>query len=227
MSDFDDKAASYDARPVVQNISKGVVLGLKAKLGLTQDMAVLDFGCGTGLVALQVADSVGHVVGVDTSDGMIKAFTSKLQSADAKNVTALCCDLRDSNALQQAVANRQEGKQTPTEFDLIYCSMTLHHLQDIEGTLKLLAQYLKQGSALVAFDFEKSEHSMLFHPQPVSPSVHHPGGFETEQLKQLWSAAGLKDVVAERVHKFDKEVEVNGNKESKQFWLLMVRGTKP
>ena len=34
--------------------------------------AVLDFGCGTGLLALAVADSVGSLLGVDSSQGMVQ-----------------------------------------------------------------------------------------------------------------------------------------------------------
>lgn len=34
--------------------------------------AVLDFGCGTGLLVMAIADSVGSVLGVDSSQGMVQ-----------------------------------------------------------------------------------------------------------------------------------------------------------
>ena len=44
---------------------------LKAQV-LQPHMDVLDFGCGTGLLAMGIADSVATVLGVDNSSGMIQ-----------------------------------------------------------------------------------------------------------------------------------------------------------
>ena len=110
-------------------------------------------------------------------------------------------------------------------FDLIYSSMTLHHLTDVAATVKLLTTYLKPGGLLVAFDLEQGPESMLFHPQPVSPCVHHQGGFASDDLRTVWKGAGLKDVSCEKVHRFTKDVDDNGKPKKVVFWMLMVRGT--
>jgi len=49
--DFDKEASTWDAPPrikLAQDVSKAIL----GRLHLTQDMDILDFGCGTGLVSL-------------------------------------------------------------------------------------------------------------------------------------------------------------------------------
>lgn len=46
--------------------------------GLLQPGAVvLDFGCGTGLLAMAIADGVGSVLGVDSSQGMVQVSAAR------------------------------------------------------------------------------------------------------------------------------------------------------
>lgn len=217
------KAEQYDQRPFIQNLAQGAGLALSAKVGLQSQWDILDFGCGTGLVLQRVADNVHAAVGIDSGQGMVHVLSQK----KLKNVTACCMELSPANTLQQHC--RQHGlsaNDAPQSFDLVYSSMTLHHLQDIVATVKMLKAYLKPGGALVAFDFEKGPESMLFHPQPISPSVYHKGGFAADDLRTIWQDQGLKEVSREKVHRFTKEVnDDNGKPKKVVFWMLMVRGT--
>ena len=214
------KAQAYDQRRFIQNLALGAGLALQSKIGLQAEWEVLDFGCGTGLVLQRIADGVRAAVGVDASEGMVYVLNEKA----IKKVTACCLQLSHASSLQQHC--QQEGKHVPENFDLVYSSMTLHHIQDITATVKLLKAYLKPGGILVAFDFEKGPDSMLFHPQPISSSVYHKGGFMAEELKSLWQEAGLKDVSCEKVHRFTKDVKDDaGNDKKVAFWMLMVKGT--
>ena len=217
------KAQMYDQRPFIQNLAQGAGLALSAKVGLQPGWDILDFGCGTGLVLQRVADNVHAAVGIDSSQGMIDVLRQK----NLKNVTACCMELSPTYTLQQHFSLQDlAGTEVPHSFDLVYSSMTLHHLHDIDATVKLLKTYLKPGGTLVAFDFEKGPESMLFHPQPISSSVHQPGGFSADGLSSFWQNAGLKDVSCEKVHRFTKEVDDDNGKPKKVvFWMLMIKGT--
>lgn len=213
------KAQAYDQRPFIQNLALGAGLALQSKVGLQGDWDILDFGCGTGLVLQRVADDVHAAVGVDSSEGMIHVLHEKA----IKKVTACCLQLSQTSNLQQHY--NQQGISAPAMFDVVYSSMTLHHIQDIPATVKLLKAYLKPGGTLVAFDLEKGPDSILFHPQPISSSVYHKGGFAAEDLSSLWQEAGMKDISCEKVHRFTKEVKDDaGNDKKVVFWMLMVRG---
>ncbi len=213
------KAQQYDQRPFIQNLALGAGLALSSKVGLQSQWDVLDFGCGTGLVLQRIADNVSTAVGVDSSQGMIHVLSEK----KLKHVTACCLQLSSTNTLQKHFD--QHAVAASSTFDLIYSSMTLHHLTDVAATVKLLTTYLKPGGLLVAFDLEQGPESMLFHPQPVSPCVHHQGGFASDDLGTVWKGAGLKDVSCEKVHRFTKDVDDNGKPKKVVFWMLMVRGT--
>lgn len=224
-SDALTRATAYDNRPFIQNLAQGAGLGLSAKLGLQPNFDVLDFGCGTGLVTERIASNVRHVVGVDTSQSMIDVFNNKLKSKPLKNVTTCCVQLSSPDSLEDHFSNSSVSDTTPTKFDLIYSNMTLHHIENVPGLLKVAKSYLKPQGLLVAFDLEKGTDSMLFHPQPVSPAVHHAGGFTADELCDMWKGAGLQNVSCEQVHRFKKEVEVDGQEKSIPFWMLMVKGS--
>lgn len=214
------KAQQYDQRPFIQNLAQGAGLALSAKVGLQSHWDILDFGCGTGLVLERVATNVHASVAVDSSESMIYVLGEKKLS----NVTACCLELTPHNTLQNHYT--QHSLSASLTFDLVYSSMTLHHLQDIAAMVKLLKTYLKPGGALVAFDLEQGPESILFHPQPVSPSVHHKGGFAADDLCSVWRDAGLQRVSCEKVHRFTKEVSDDDGKPKKVvFWMLMVKGT--
>ena len=196
------KGEAYDKRPFIQNLAQGAALGLSAKLGLQSDWAVLDFGCGTGLVLDRVA----------------------IESKSLKTVTACCAQLTKPESLREHFVQHNVSGDIPTQFDLIYLSMTLHHIDNIPALVKLLKSYLKPKGDLAAFDLEKDPDSMLFHPQPISPSVDHPGGFSADNLCEIWKAAGLSAVSCEQVHRLKKEVDVDGQPKSVPLWMLMVKG---
>lgn len=214
------KAQQYDQRPFIQNLAQGAGLALSAKVGLQSQWDILDFGCGTGLVLQRIADNVNTALGIDSSQGMIHVLSEK----KLRHVTACCLQLSSTNTLQKHFD--QHAVSASSTFDLIYSSMTLHHLADVAATVKLLTAYLKPGGTLVAFDLEQGPESILFHPQPVSPSVHHQGGFAPDELCTVWQGAGLRDVSSEKVHRFTKDVnDDNGKPKKVVFWMLMVRGT--
>lgn len=218
------KAQAYDKRPFIQNLAQGAGLAISAKLGLQPNWDVLDFGCGTGLVLERIASQVRHVVGVDSSPGMIGVCNEKRESRSWGNVTACCLQLSNPESLHEHFLKENIAETVPKQFDLIYSSMTLHHIEHIPDTVKLLQSYLKPKGLLVAFDFEKGAESMLFHPQPISTCVHHPGGFTADELCDWWKDAALENVLCEQVHRFKKDVDVDGQPKSIAFWMLMVKG---
>ena len=221
-----EKAKAYDNRPFIQNLAQGAGLALSAKLGLQTQWDVLDFGCGTGLVMARIASHVRHVVGVDSSQGMISVCKEKLDSKSLPgNVTACCIQLSSPESLQDQFVQNNIPEATPKQFDLIYSSMTLHHIEHIPELIKVSKSYLKPQGKLVAFDLEKSADSTLFHPQPVSPSVYHPGGFTADQLCAYWKDAGLSNVSCEKVHRFKKDAEVDDQENAVPLWMLMVQGS--
>lgn len=77
----------------------------------------LDIACGTGTLALILADAGWHVVGLDQSDPMLALAESKAQDADAPDRLAFVHgDMRDLSALVASEALGSAG------FDLATCT---------------------------------------------------------------------------------------------------------
>ncbi|KAL4422344.1 hypothetical protein ABPG75_008541 [Micractinium tetrahymenae] len=225
------KVAAWDARPLIQQLTSAAAEALKSRGLLQPSTAVLELGCGTGLLAEKIVDSLGSYVGVDTSPAMVAAFQSKLaRRADSK----LRCALGQltSTGLQpvsqaegaagaeaEAAAETAAGSTAasagadaaaatglqPGQFDLVLSHMTFHHLKDADETLRTLLQYLRPGGAVAVFDLLKEPGSDRFHSRQHSHSVFHPGGFTPEEMQQHMQGAGLVDAQAAAVAPFQRE----------------------
>ncbi|MEO9574237.1 MAG: class I SAM-dependent methyltransferase [Roseobacter sp.] len=106
---------------------------------------VLDFGCGTGSLAQNVAPFVGELIAVDTSEKMIAVLESK----HIPNVIAVHGDILAPD--QPCKVDLQSG------FDLIYASSVCGFLPDYEGAVLALAGLLRSGGRFVQWDWQASD----------------------------------------------------------------------
>jgi cyclopropane fatty-acyl-phospholipid synthase-like methyltransferase len=182
---FRDKAADWDNLPVPQQISRGVVQALAARVPLTPEMTVLDFGAGTGLLAGAVAPSVAHLHAVDVSASMLAQLAAKESLRD--KVTVHCHDLTTS-ALDLRV-------------DLVVSAMAMHHVADTDALLRALHATLREGGRVALADLDAEDGT--FHP-PGAEGVFH-AGFARDDLAARLTAAGFVDVAFETATVVHKE----------------------
>lgn len=97
--------------------------------------AALDVGCGSGILASELADHYARVVGIDISTDMLRIARTK---RPRPNVTYL---QMDANAIEL------DGP-----FDLICSINTFHHLTDLSAALDRLKRLLAPGGRLVITD---------------------------------------------------------------------------
>jgi ubiquinone/menaquinone biosynthesis C-methylase UbiE len=98
---------------------------------------VLDVGTGTGLVALELAKTVGEVVGIDPAETMIRVARRKAAAAELTNVTF---DVQD--AYETSFENGA--------FDAVTCCNVLHVIQTPERALAEIRRVLRPEGLLVA-----------------------------------------------------------------------------
>lgn len=109
-----------------------------------EGLAVLDFGCGTGLLAERIAQKANRILALDSSEKMI----SVLQNKQLSNVEALAIELSEETIKFDAHLN--------SKFDLIVASSVCAFLPDYEGTLQLLKSLLKPDGVFVQWDWLKT-----------------------------------------------------------------------
>ena len=189
MSHFDDKARAWDVNPVFQERAQRIAEAIAAEVPLHPGMTVLDYGCGTGLLSFPLRGRVGPMTLADSSAGMLEVLAEKIAAHEAHTEMQACrLDLMADPLPAQ-------------RFDLIYTSMTLHHVPDTARILALFHDLLKPGGYLCIADLDAEDGS--FHG--IEYDVHH--GFERAALAGLAQAAGLDAVRFCTVFEIVKERE--------------------
>ncbi len=203
-TNFDERAANWE-KPRQINLANGVADTMIRELKLTDDMNVMDYGCGSGLVTLRLQPMIKSIVGVDSSKGMLDVFQDKINNSGFNNVSCQLADLEDDG--------RVEGK-----FNLIVSSMAFHHVNKIPLLLERLHDLLLQGGSIGIADLDKEDGT--FHSDN-SGVVHF--GFERNYLKTLFEQAGFRDIKDVTATKVVKEVKGKGICE---FPVFLMTGRK-
>jgi len=203
--DFDKEAETWETPPRIKLASDVAEVMLK-QLKLTKDMDVLDFGCGTGLIALKFAPHVRSVTGADTSRGMLDVFQKKGEEKFLHNIKTSHLDLTHGGAV-------------PGQYHLITSSMTLHHVQDTQKLLKKFYQALLPGGQVVLADLD--EEGGLFHDN--NDGVFH-FGFDRKKLSYLFVEAGFTDVRSTTAARMNKP---GPDGQDRMFNIFLITGQKP
>ncbi len=161
---FDQAAATWDDNPRRVSLAKGVAEAIAKRIRLSPTMDVLDFGCGTGLLTLNLRPMVGSITGADTSGGMLETLRRKL--VDQKLAGVESFQLRP-----------EEGYAIRGTYDLIVSSMTLHHVPELAPLFRRFREHLREGGQVALADLDTEDGS--FHEQ-VEDVFHL--GFEREQV---------------------------------------------
>lgn len=173
---FDKESATWDQEPRRLKLATDIARAIVQAAQPNRNMDALDFGCGTGLLTLELQPAVRSITGIDSSPGMLDMLKSKVQSRQLPNVSACCLDLAMGAAL-------------PGTYDLVVSSMTLHHIKDIGPLLNKLSRALRLGGHLCIADLDPE--GGQFHGN--NDGVFH-FGFPEAELRQAFAQAGLTDV---------------------------------
>jgi 2-polyprenyl-6-hydroxyphenyl methylase/3-demethylubiquinone-9 3-methyltransferase len=110
--------------------------------------AVLDVGCGGGLLAEALNAAGARVTGIDLAAGMIDA--ARLHAAEQ----AVSIDYRVESA--QALAARAAGG-----FQIVTCMEMLEHVPEPAATVRALAQLVEPGGAVFVSTLHRNLKSFL------------------------------------------------------------------
>lgn len=204
---FDSKAQEWDEHPRKRQVAQVFVTELQNNLPLHPAMDLLEFGCGTGLVSMELHRLVASITLLDTSPGMIKVLQEKIAQ---QNIANMHPRLGDLSAIDQ-------GEE---RFDLIYSNMALHHVTNAEQNLAEMAHLLKPCGILCIGDLETEDGS--FHQSEMQ--VHH--GFDCPQLTSILVHLGLNVVHCYRSHTMQK-TDAEGQIRNYPLFFLQARKPAP
>ena len=93
MTDFDQKARTWDADPAKVDRARRVADLIAARVPALAQARVLEVGAGTGLLGFALRDRAGHVTLADASTEMLAVAGEKLRAQGACNVDVVKLDL--------------------------------------------------------------------------------------------------------------------------------------
>jgi len=163
--DFNHKAETFDS-PKNIFLANLVCQAIEKQIDFLSDKEILDFGGGTGLLALPLAKQAKSVTLVDISEKMLEQARLKAEQQDIKNIQFLEQDLL-VNPLEQ-------------KFDIIVVSRVLHHIPDLDATLAMFYCHLRENGQVLIADFVKTD------------TNHH--GFELVELETKLDQFGFSSI---------------------------------
>jgi 2-polyprenyl-6-hydroxyphenyl methylase/3-demethylubiquinone-9 3-methyltransferase len=114
-----------------------------------QDKAVLDVGCGGGILAEAMASAGARVTGIDLSEKALGvAQLHRLESGIVVDY--------------QLIAAEALALMTPARFDIVTCMEMLEHVPDPASIVSACAALAKPGGALVFSTLNRNPKSYLF-----------------------------------------------------------------
>ncbi|KAJ6607512.1 S-adenosyl-L-methionine-dependent methyltransferase [Mycena sp. CBHHK59/15] len=193
----------YEEQPIAAELGDKVPKAMRNAYPFDEETTtVMDFACGTGLIARGLAPYCKSIVGVDINQAMADHFAMQIhnQGILPEEMRVVCADLKGA-----------ESELDGQKFDVIVCSAAYHHFESIGDTTRTLCFFLKPGGCLLVVDFMKSA-------EPVPENVPNNGGFAEEDIEKAFVGAGLKDFSIEQFTK----AKFHGQIVS----LFLAKGTK-
>jgi SAM-dependent methyltransferase len=136
----------------------------------------MDYGSGTGNVALWILPQVRRIFAVDSSRGMLDMLKEKLTQDRISTV-----EIREWSI-------GQDPALLP-RFDIIVSSMTMHHIRDTAGAARSFYTMLLPGGRIAIADLDLDHGE--FHE---TPGIAEHDGIDRKYLQQVFEQAGFDSV---------------------------------
>ncbi|EQA3592922.1 class I SAM-dependent methyltransferase [Enterococcus hirae] len=163
MSEIFNQIANHYDTPERKALAKIIQDELISQLpSSTKELTFMDYGGGTGLVSLALADRFKQLLLVDSSDAMLTIAEDKIKTFDAT-----------TESIDQKIDQK---------VDLILMSLVLLHIPDTRLILEKLYHMLTPNGQLLIIDFDHND--AINHPK-----VHN--GFDHEALMALLEQIGF------------------------------------
>ncbi len=170
---FEAMANEYDTSERIE-IASIISNALREYIVNSKDKSAIDFGCGTGLVGLNLINEFQSMLFLDTSQNMLEQIKKKFASSNLQNGATLCYDF-------------ETEFRSDIKADYILATQVLLHIKDVERVLSRLYDILNQGGHLLIVDFDKNE-------AVISDKVHN--GFDQAELKEKMIKIGFQEIAS-------------------------------
>lgn len=185
---FDQYALQWDTEKRIKR-AQVVADEIGKRLKQPRYENALEFGCGTGLISFALIDRLEEITMVDTSKEMLDIVMQKAEHYPKTSIMPLQVDLIQT--------------KLKTTYDVIYSSMSLHHVLELEKMMTQFYDLLKESGEICIVDIDKEDGR--FHANYPEFDGHN--GFDHEWLKALMTQVGFKNVTIQTFYHDTKHHE--------------------
>ncbi|MBM6638824.1 class I SAM-dependent methyltransferase [Staphylococcus xylosus] len=169
---FDQIAQKYDD-PERIHLAHIITQAITQQIKDTNYQTLLDYGGGTGLVTLNIAEYFEAVTLMDASPQMVDIFEHKVSDLNQTSINTLVGDV----LLDDTILNHKN-------YDVIVLSLVLLHSGNYQLLLQKLYNHLNSGGMMILVDFDKNEN--IYHPKVYN-------GFEQMDIIHVFNELGLRN----------------------------------
>jgi tRNA (cmo5U34)-methyltransferase len=181
---FVDKSKHWDqSSRRVQN-AQNIANKILENIDISREMALMDFGAGTGLLSYALSHHAGKIIAVDNSPSMLEALTKKIPQFECP-IEPLLCDLTSASIDQK--------------FDGIISSMTLHHIANLESLFDTFYTLLRAGGFIALADLDVEDGT--FHDDNTGV-YHH--GLDRKVMEEIAQKSGFGQIQTVTAHTIQK-----------------------
>lgn len=175
MSEFDEKAATWDENP--ERAERAAIFAeiIRNNIDLSKVEMALEYGSGTGLLSFSLRDDLQDITLMDESSEMVKVTNEKCERRDIRHFHPIRYDLLTDELPEH-------------KFELIYTLMTMHHVDDTNAILKKFHTIMNPNGSLVMIDLVTEDGS--FHNFEFNGHL----GFDQVELEAKLENNGFEPV---------------------------------
>jgi ubiquinone/menaquinone biosynthesis C-methylase UbiE len=205
--DFDKEASTWDQNEARLRMGLQIAEAMAAWLQLAGQETLVDYGTGTGVIALKLAPAAKQVICVDSSRGMLDVLDGKIRAANLQHVRSLLLDLEQPN----------DSSLPP--LDVLVSSLALHHIVDTAAIARRFFSVLRSGGRLAVADLDSEAGD--FHTD--NTGVAH-FGFDRQEVERIFREAGFAGVTTTTATTTTKQTAAGIQK---QFSIFLLTATRP
>ncbi|AEG59694.1 class I SAM-dependent methyltransferase [Desulforamulus ruminis] len=178
---FEAIANKYDTYERIK-IAKITSNAIREYIVNGKDKSAIDFGCGTGLIGMNLLNDFYSMLFLDTSQKMLEQIKQKITDSNIQNADTLCFDF-------------ETAFRSDIHADYVFMAQVLLHINNVELVLSRLYKVLNPEGHLLIIDFNKNE-------EIISDKVHN--GFDQEKLIDLMTKIGFKEIKSKTFYSGNK-----------------------
>lgn len=202
MDKFDIASKTWDQNERRNKMNEFIVKYLKEKVNL-ENKIILDYGCGTGNLGINLIEKSDKVIFVDKSQGMLDVLSEKLINID-------------KNRYELIKINEISEFESIENFDILVSSLVFHHIKNINLAVENIYKRLNNSGKIIIIDLITEDGT--FHKENFDGHK----GFSKDYMKNILVKFGFINVKVDDIYIMEKSI---GNL-IKKFPIFIAIGEK-